>query len=147
MSADEKLLAAAKRGDVAVARGALDTGADKECKDVVRCGRQQHALPALHVRTHASRAAHGAQNGQTPLWWAAEDGHLGVVQLLLERGAAIETKDDVRCAAPAPPRGFRLRACAVPPASAAARGGGAATATTLFHERARLVPPLLTTLG
>ncbi|KAK0701262.1 hypothetical protein B0H67DRAFT_500705 [Lasiosphaeris hirsuta] len=33
-------------------------------------------------------------NGQTPLLWATEWGHETVVKLLLDRGAAIETKDE-----------------------------------------------------
>jgi hypothetical protein len=36
----------------------------------------------------------------TPLLMTAEKGHLGVVQLLVERGADKEAKDNVRCAAP-----------------------------------------------
>ncbi|KAL3965726.1 hypothetical protein ACCO45_000034 [Purpureocillium lilacinum] len=28
--------------------------------------------------------------GQTPLWWAAEKGHVAVVKLLLEKGAPVE---------------------------------------------------------
>ena len=31
--------------------------------------------------------------GQTPLWWAAENGHEAVVKLLREKGAELESKD------------------------------------------------------
>src|SRR6202034_4113065 len=33
-------------------------------------------------------------NGQTPLSWAARNGHEAVVKLLLEKGAELETKDN-----------------------------------------------------
>ena len=33
------------------------------------------------------------QYGQTPLSWAAENGHEAVVKLLLEKGADVESKD------------------------------------------------------
>jgi len=33
-------------------------------------------------------------NGRTPLWWAAWNGHEGTVALLLEKGAELETKDN-----------------------------------------------------
>ena len=35
------------------------------------------------------------QNGYTPLIWAAEHGHLPVVEYLVERGADMEAKDFV----------------------------------------------------
>ena len=36
------------------------------------------------------------QNGWTALLWASENGHLSIVEVLLERGADIHHKDDVR---------------------------------------------------
>jgi hypothetical protein len=57
MGADEQLLAAAKSGDVAAARAALDSGADKEDKDAtVRCERRRSALcAALRARSRVTR--------------------------------------------------------------------------------------------
>jgi ankyrin repeat protein len=49
------------------------------------------ALPALRCAR--------AQNGRTPLHWAAEGGHPPVVKLLVDSGADVEAKDNVRCAA------------------------------------------------
>jgi hypothetical protein len=61
MGADEQLLAAAKSGDVAAARAALDNGADKERKDEVRSllTATQRTLrrPARALKRHAPRAA------------------------------------------------------------------------------------------
>jgi hypothetical protein len=96
MDANEQLLAAAQSGDVVAARAALDSGADKECEDAEVCCRWRRcALSAPCARAHTS-PPHRAQYGQTPLAWAAEKGHVGVVQLLVERGCDIETKDNVR---------------------------------------------------
>jgi ankyrin repeat protein len=33
---------------------------------------------------------------QTPLWWAAANGHEAVVKLLLEKGAELEAEDGFR---------------------------------------------------
>jgi hypothetical protein len=131
MSADEKLVTAAQSGDVEAARAALDSGADKERKTGVRSLRitTQHCT-ALRARGHASCPTCRAQHGQTPLAWAAKEGHLGVVQLLVERGADFNTKDAVCCAAPAaaPRRAHPSRvhtpACSCGGAAAARRRGG-----------------------
>jgi len=35
-----------------------------------------------------------SNDGQTPLWWAAEKGYEAVVKLLLEKGAHVESRDN-----------------------------------------------------
>jgi hypothetical protein len=126
MSADERLLAAVKSGDVAAARAALDSGADKERKDAkVRCGRRRSALCAApHARSRVTRRA---QYGRTPLSWAAWSGHSGVVQLLVEQGADVGTTNNVRCDAPAAALRARLLRVRLPLAAlwALRRRGGA----------------------
>ena len=43
------------------------------------------------------------QQGDTPLYWAARNGHLDVVQYLCEEDIAINTKDTVRVTPPSHP--------------------------------------------
>jgi hypothetical protein len=65
-----------------------------------------------------------------PLSWAAYNGHVCVVQLLVERGADTETNDEVRCAAPARRRAERaVSACALQHAGAVVRRQRAASAS------------------
>lgn len=63
---DRALLEAAKQGNVLSARLQVNEGAD------------------IHMTT---------SYGETPLWWAARNGHAAVVEFLHERGGNIESKD------------------------------------------------------
>jgi ankyrin repeat protein len=104
----EKLMTAAKDGDVAAARAALDSGVDKEREDKMVRGRRRQGV--LHRHATAVRmliVMRRVQSGITPLSLAAENGHLGVVQLLVERGADMNTKVVVRFAVPAAARAAR----------------------------------------
>ena len=46
--------------------------------------------------THVAALALLQYNGQTPLHWAVYDGRAAVVQLLLERGAVVDSRSNVR---------------------------------------------------
>jgi hypothetical protein len=59
-----------------------------------------------------------AQSDSTPLHWAAINGQVACVALLVERGANKEAKDKVRCAAPSP---AAAAACCVGTAASAQR--------------------------
>ena len=102
---EAQLCEAAKTGDAAAARAALDAGASADCRDAqVRrglCGaaalQSRRRCGAAALQLHALRDACAAlmpaapclQYALTPLCWAAERGHPAVVTLLLERGAAV----------------------------------------------------------
>jgi hypothetical protein len=70
--AESELRIAALTGDVARAAAALDDGADVASPDP-------------------------GQFGATPLHAAAAEGHRGLVELLIKRGAPLEARDTVRC--------------------------------------------------
>lgn len=119
-AAVSKLLAAAQTGDLAAVREALDAGASLECvtDDMVRPSRRPaaHAPAACPLRCVTAAAKRGwlltrlrrcAQFGQTPLCLAAEKGQDEVVDLLLKRGALLESltkhvRGPARCALLAP---------------------------------------------
>lgn len=63
---DEELLAAARKGDLAAVRAALEKGAVVDAK---------------------------TRHGVTPLFYAAQNGHAGIVEFLLDKGADINVKD------------------------------------------------------
>jgi predicted nucleic acid-binding OB-fold protein len=71
--AGEQLLAAARKGDVAVVKDLLDKGANVNSKN---------------------------RYGSTPLFFACDRGHLEVVKLLLDRGADMNARDTFYNASP-----------------------------------------------
>ena len=109
---NEALLKAAGIGDVEAARKALDRGADTECFSKARarepcCWSLPSALlrrSALTRATAVGAACGCAQDdgghNHTPLHCATIKGHEGVVQLLLDKGASVEAKNNVRQFAP-----------------------------------------------
>ncbi len=88
---------AAFRGDTNIVALVLEHG-----EDVNHAGTWQK-ITALHLAHDANTAcllmAHGARveatdaQGQTPLMWAAERGHLDVVKALIRHGAKVDRKD------------------------------------------------------
>jgi ankyrin repeat protein len=71
----------------------LDRGANEDAANVVRRMCLMHSLrAALTLATPGVRA----QNGRTPLHFAAVDGRTACLRLLLERGANKGAKDTVR---------------------------------------------------
>ena len=93
---DEKLRYAALEGKVAEVQLLLEKGAGTEAQDTARslfAHFLQHLLTVLDEDT---------QNGVTALMLAANNGHVEVVSLLLDKGANMEAQNKVRCASGTP---------------------------------------------
>lgn len=97
---DKKLLAAAKAGDLATAKAALDAGADVHAKNVLGVAALHWAAQKGHLDVAQLLIERGADvhatsdAGSTPLHWAARKGHLDILRLLIENGADVHPKGD-----------------------------------------------------
>ena len=93
---DRQLLKAARRGNLAMARDALAAGAVLECRDLNQMTPLMLAAQGAHGEVFAALVEAGGDLratalGQTDLLeCAAEGGDVGIIQLLLEKGLAIE---------------------------------------------------------
>jgi hypothetical protein len=110
LAEDSALLEAVKGGDVAAVRAALDAGADLECTDETVRWELPRSHKGLSPRADAACRARRrrAQKDQTPLGLAADKGLVDVLRLLIQRGAKVGAKSNVRprlrCRAAAPRR-------------------------------------------
>lgn len=91
---NEQLLAAARKGDPALARTLLEKGADVNAKTrygatplSYACDRGSVELVKLLIEKGANVDVKDTFYGATPIIWAAQKGHAEVVKVLLEKGA------------------------------------------------------------
>jgi hypothetical protein len=84
---------AADIGLVSVAKAMMLFGADVTSVDKARASGNSGTLPSFDACADAHR-----QGGWTPLMRAAHNGHTGVAAYLIDKGAALEAKDEVRAA-------------------------------------------------
>jgi ankyrin repeat protein len=91
---NEQLLAAARKGDPALARTLIEKGADVNAKTrygatplSYACDRGNVELVRLLIEKGANVDVKDTFYGATPIIWAAQKGHADVVKLLLEKGA------------------------------------------------------------
>jgi Ankyrin repeat len=87
---DEELIAAAEAGDVRKLRELIGKGANINAKDSVRVGCAESCLQVPPTSLAC------AQNGDTPLHYAAYNGHVDAVRYLVEKGANINATNNVR---------------------------------------------------
>jgi hypothetical protein len=98
---DFQMYTASLGGDKEALRAALDGGANTEYTAAVRCRHSEHVSTAMLVNAAAPSLACAtwlgtAQGDVTALHTASRWGNLECVQLLLDRGANVGAKDDVR---------------------------------------------------
>lgn len=91
---NEQLLAAARKGDPALARTLIEKGADVNAKTrygatplSYACDRGNVELVKLLIEKGASVDVKDTFYGATPIIWAAQKGHAEIVKVLLEKGA------------------------------------------------------------
>ena len=97
VSSKEAILDAARSGNLADLRRLLDSGVSVDAKDKVRpSARAQSAALTRSPRWDA-------QDGLTPLHLAADEGHTECAKLLLDKGADVNAKSNVRPSARAQP--------------------------------------------
>ena len=93
MDWDDKLLEAARNGDLIKVRIALENGANPNTRDYRGLTPLHYAAKEGDVETVKILLERGANpnvkdnDGWTPLHYAAYEGHVDVVKILLERGA------------------------------------------------------------
>jgi ankyrin repeat protein len=97
--ADERVLAAARRGDLAQVRALLEAGADpnidrKTYSPLMFAAGNGHVEMTRLLIAHGARVEHRDHNGDRALLWAAQRGHAATVRLLLAAGAAADSDDD-----------------------------------------------------
>lgn len=113
----KSLLAATKRGDVAETESLLDSGVPVDSADNVRALMQPVANGVFAGHTGNALASCGTkmlmggfgkislmQNAWTALIWASRGGNYAMARVLLDRGAAMDARDEVRmggCGKPA----------------------------------------------
>ncbi len=96
---DDRLIAAAGRGDTDEVKRLIDSGADPNAGDARGRSALLHSVIAGHdgaARALLRRGAHvetADADGKTALMWAADAGHMEIAALLLKRGADMAARD------------------------------------------------------
>ncbi|MGH6770938.1 MAG: ankyrin repeat domain-containing protein [Xanthobacteraceae bacterium] len=97
--ADESVLIAARRGDLAQVRALLAAGADpnidrKTHSPLMFAAGNGHVEMTRLLIVRGARIEHRDHNGDRALLWAARRGHAETVRLLLAAGAVADSDDD-----------------------------------------------------
>jgi uncharacterized protein len=98
---NERLIEAANRGDLAMAKALLDKGADVNAKGAhgetpLMLAAEEGFLGQAKLLLERGAKVNAKDNeGRTALMWAATKGHANIVNLLLEKGSDIQVKDNL----------------------------------------------------